>query len=106
VVKARLFGHLWRRAADLVSGPGEALHLPEADGGTLQQVLARVGVALAEVGNVFLNGRLLPRATYPITLGYPRVSETPLTPEEMLGTVVRSGGRVGVFPRNMSAVIV
>jgi len=102
----RLFGHLWRRAADAVSGPGEALHLPETDGGTLQQVLARVGVELAEVGNIFLNGRLLPRAAYPITLGYPRVSEAPMTPEEMLRTEVKSGDRVGVFPRNMSSVIV
>jgi len=106
VVEVRLFGHLWRRAADSVSGPGEALHLPETDGGTLQQILARVGVEWAEVGNVFLNGRLLPRAAYPITLGYPRVSETPLTSEDLLGTEVRSGDRVGVFPRNMSAVIV
>lgn len=106
MIEIHLFGHLRRLAANPSPKSESVVGLPPDQGATLGQVLARLGIDLADVGNVFLNGRLLPRSTYPITLGYPAVAEVPLSPERYLETPVRTGDRLGIFPRNMSAVIV
>jgi hypothetical protein len=82
------------------------LHLPNGDGETVGQVLARMGIELQEVSNVFLNGRLVPRSAYPITLGYPLTAPAPLSIEGLLKTPVRSGDRLGLFPHNMGVVVV
>jgi hypothetical protein len=82
------------------------VQLPAAEGCTVGQVLARMGIDLPEVGNIFLNGRLLPRSAYPIVLGYPLVTQVPLSSDAYLNTPVREGDRLGIFPRNMSAVVV
>jgi hypothetical protein len=106
VVEVRLFGDLRRYVKGSRPATDTVLHLPMGEANTVGQVFARVGIDPAEVGNVFINGRLLPRSTYPITLGYRLVTEGPLTPERYLGTPIRTGDRVGIFPRNMSAVVV
>jgi hypothetical protein len=90
----------------MVSAPGAATHLPAEGSETVGQVLAQVGVEPQEVGNIFLNGKLLPRTVYSILLGYQRTADEPLTLEEYLATPIRSGDRVGVFPRKMSSVVV
>jgi hypothetical protein len=82
------------------------LHLTAGEGETLGQVLAELGIKLDEVSNVFLNGRLLPRSTYPITLGYPLAAQAPLSPEGCLSTPVHPGDRLGIFPHNMGVVVV
>jgi hypothetical protein len=69
-------------------------------------VLSRIGVDAEEVGNVFVNGRLLPRSVYPITLGYQLAADGPLDLESYLRAPVRSGDRLGIFPRKMSLVVV
>lgn len=105
MIEIRLFGDLYQRAADPALKAGGALFLPEKVA-TLGQVLARVGINGGEVGNVFLNGRLLPRSVYPITLGYPLAAEHPLSEESYLDTIVSGGDRLGIFPRKMSLVVV
>ena len=82
------------------------MHLPDGTGETVGQILAHFGIAPETVGNVFLNGRLLPRSVYPISLGYPLTSQVPLAPDAFWNTEVRSGDRLGLFPRTMSAVVV
>ena len=67
---------------------------------------SRFGIAPESVGNVFLNGRLMPRSAYPIALGYQLTSQVPLAPDVLRNTCVRSGDRLGLFPRAMSAVVV
>lgn len=105
MIEVRLFGDL-RRHAGQGATSGTALYLPVAAGGTVGQVFAQVGIDLAEVGNVFLNGRLLPRAVYPMLLGYQLAAEQPLAGDDYLAVPVRPGDRVGIFPRNMSSVVV
>ncbi len=80
--------------------------MPLADGATLGEVLEQVGVDLDEVSNVFVNGRLLPRSVYPITLGYQLAAEGPLSPEAYLRAAVQPGDRVGILPRKMASVVV
>ena len=105
-IELRLFGHLRRYAAEQPARSGMAIHLPGDGQETVGQILARLGIEPAEVGNLFINGRLLPRSVYPITLGYPLAAGTPLSPEGYLDTPIRPGDRLGIFPRNMSSVVV
>ncbi|HNS51768.1 MAG TPA: hypothetical protein PKO09_11370 [Anaerolineae bacterium] len=106
MIEIRLFGNLRRHAPDAIPASDTILYLPAAETATVGQVLARIGIDPAEVSHVFLNGRLLPRAAYPITLGYPLAAGQPLTPEGHWGMPVREGDRVGIFPRNMGVVVV
>jgi hypothetical protein len=106
LVEIHLFGDLRYHAVEPQPVPGTVMHLPLDGDGTVGQVLSRVGIAPEDVGNVFLNGHLLPRSAYPITLGYPLAADQPLTLERFLATPVRSGDRVGIFPRNMGVVVV
>ncbi len=82
------------------------MRLSVSEGATVGQVLSQMGVPPEEVGNIFVNGRLIPRGLYPILLGYQRTAEGPLSPEEYWATPVRAGDRIGVFPRKMSLVVV
>jgi hypothetical protein len=106
LIELRLFGNLHRHAPDPASLPGTALDLSVDGDQTLGQVLAEMGIDPEEVSNVFLNGRLLPRSVYPMTLGYQLAADRPLTLEDYLAVPVQSGDRLGVFPRNMGAVVV
>lgn len=105
MIEVRLFGDLWRYADGLTSA-GAAVYLPADQAGSVGQVLAQVGIDPEQVSNVFVNGQLLPRSAYPITLGYPLASRVPLSPEGCWNTPVHSGDRLGIFPRNMGAVVV
>jgi hypothetical protein len=105
LIEVRLFGDLWRYADGLTSA-GSVLYLPADQSSTVGQVLAQVGIAPDKVSNVFVNGCLLPRSTYPITLGYPLASSAPLSAEGCWNTPVRSGDRLGIFARKMGLVVV
>lgn len=106
LIEVRLFGHLRRYSGDPTANRDTIVHLPASGKDTVGGVLARVGVELEEVGNLFLNGRLLPRSIYPITLGYQLAAPAPLSADAYLATPVQPGDRVGIFPRNMSSVVV
>ena len=106
MIEVRLFGDLRRYAKDARPASDTILYLPAAETATVGQVLARIGIDPGEVSHVFLNGRLLPRALYPITLGYPLAAPQPLTPERHWSTPVQKGDRVGIFPANMGVVVV
>lgn len=105
LIEVRLFGDLWRDV-DGLTFAGAALYLSAEQDSTLGQVLDQVGINPDEVSNVFVNGRLLPRSIYPITLGYPLAAPVPLSPEGCWNTPVHSGDRLGIFPRNMGSVVV
>jgi len=106
LIEVRLFGDLWRYAGDPDVKAGTVIYLPADEARTVGQVLADLGIEPDEVGNIFINGRLLPRSVYPITLGYALAADGPLTKEEYLRSVVEVGDRVGIFSRKMSSVVV
>jgi len=106
LIEVRLFGDLRRYAPDPAAASGVAVHLPAGGDETVGQVLAQVGIEPEEIGNVFVNGRLLPRSVYPITLGYQLAADGPLSQEGFLSAPVQPGDRVGIFPRKMSSVVV
>jgi len=105
LIEVRLFGEF--RHHDTRNQPsGTAIDLPVGTEKTLGEILAHFGIEPEAVGNVFVNGRLVPRSVYPITLGYPLTSQVPVESDAFWNTVVRSGDRLGLFPRTMSAVVV
>ena len=106
MIEVRLFGSLRRYATDSARAPVAVMHLPVSNRQTLGQILVQMGIDPTELGNIFLNGRMLPRSMYAVTLGYQMTSDTPLSLEGCLGTSVRAGDRLGIFPRNMSSVVV
>ena len=106
MVEVRLFGDLWRYAGDPTVKAGTAVFLPGAEARTVGHVLRTLGIDFDEIGNVFINGRLLPRSVYPMTLGYALAADRPLIMEEYLQSPVEAGDRIGIFPRKMSAVVV
>jgi len=106
VINVHLFGSLRRYAADPTPNRDTVVHLPADEQGTVGRVLAQIGIDPAEVSNVFLNGRLVPRSGYPILLGYPLAAGEPLLQDRYLDMPVQRGDRLGVFPRNMGAVVV
>jgi hypothetical protein len=105
LIEVRLFGEF--RQYNASNQPsGTAIYLPANTGETVGQILAHFGITPESVGNVFLNGRLMPRSIYPIALGYQLTSQVPLAPDALWNAGVRSGDRLGLFPRAMSAVVV
>lgn len=106
MIEVRLFGALRRYGGNPEPSPEAIVHLSDGEGATVGEVLSRMGIDPAEVSHVFLNGRLLPRSAYPITLGYPLAAQHPLTSDGHLGVPVHSGDRLGIFPRNMGVVVV
>ena len=105
LIEVRLFGNFRKHYAS-DQPAGTAIYLPANAGETVGQILAHFGISPDAVGNVFLNGRLMPRSVYPITLGYQLTSQVPLAPDAFWSTGVQSGDRLGLFPRTMSAVVV
>jgi hypothetical protein len=115
MIEVRLFGDLRRYAADSASvaaptpraeGALAVLHIPVDGGQTVGQIVAQLGIEPAELGNIFLNGRMLPRSAYAVTMGYQMTSNEPLSLEGCLDTSLQPGDRLGVFPRIMSSVVV
>jgi hypothetical protein len=105
LIDVRLFGNL-HTVTQAVTSPGAVIHLSSDGAETVGQVLDRLGVDAAEVSHLFLNGRLLPRGVYPISLGYPLTTQRPLSQQDWLDTPVHSGDRLGIFPLKMGLVVV
>ncbi len=106
MIEVHLFGDLRHYAGNGGRAHSAVVWLPAGDCATVGRVLAELGIDPQEVSHVFLNGRLLPRSAYPISLGYPLTSAVPLSSEGWLGTVVGPGDRVGIFPLKMGLVVV
>jgi hypothetical protein len=111
MIEVRLFGDLRRYAPGLDSGgrlapSGVAVQVSTGEAGTVGQVLAALGIDPAEVGNLFLNGRLVPRSAQAIHLGYSLAKAVPLSPEASLDVSVEEGDRLGIFARKMCLLVV
>ncbi len=106
MIEVHLFGDLRCYAGDRRGESAAVLWLAGGEGDTVGAVLAEIGIDPQEVSHVFLNGRLLPRSVYPLSLGYPAISKAPLARESWLGTKVGPGDRLGIFPSKMGLVVV
>ena len=105
MIEIRLYGKLRRQSAiDEIRETG-MLHLHPEAGETMRSLLGRIGIAAEDAHSIFLNARLLAaRSNMARWLRYQGTTDNPLNWN--LDVPVNSGDRVGVFGRDMAALVV
>ncbi|NIN66860.1 MAG: hypothetical protein GTO63_19640 [Anaerolineae bacterium] len=107
MIELHLYGDLRRHAQKETDGGESVVQLPVGNGETVGGVLREVGIDPAEVGQIFLNGRLLDtRCSMAPWLGYQSAKERVPIGGSYLDAPVRSGDRLGVFPTKMAMLVV
>lgn len=107
MVEIHLYGEL-RRYAERPRPDGPTfVGVTVSEAVTVRGALVRLGIPAEEVGQVFLNHQLL-NTTFSMApwLGYVTAKERRPENGDYLETPLRSGDRVGVFPHNMSILVV
>lgn len=106
MIELYLYGNL-RHAAGGASGERQAFELPDTETQTVGDLLRSLDIDPAEVGSLFLNGRLLhTRCSMALWLGYRQVEGCVPTTNSYDNVPIRPGDRLGIFPRNMSMLVV
>jgi hypothetical protein len=102
MVEIRLYGKL-RRYAEGV--PDSIIRVAPKSDETLDLLLDRVGIPLSDIYSIFYNSKLLAaRSGMASWIGYPQVRATPFDWD--LGIPVQSSDRIGLFGRDMAALVV
>jgi hypothetical protein len=107
MIELHLYGDLRRYAQEKTAAGQSVVQLPIGNGGTVGSVLREVGIDPTEVGQIFLNGKLLDtRCSIAPWLGYQSAKERVPIGKSYLDAPVRSGDRLGVFPKKMAMLVV
>ena len=107
MIELHLYGDLCRYAQERTASGQSVVQLSIGDDDTMGGVLREIGIDPAEVGQVFLNGKLLStRCSMAPWLGYQSARERVPTGGSYLDASVRSGDRLGVFPRRIAMLVV
>ena len=105
MVDIHLYGKLRRFAQESEAGHGNVIKVAPKPDETLEQLLARVGIPLDEIYNIFYNSKLLAtRSAMAHWIRYQQVHANPL--EWKLGIAVNAGDRIGLFGRDMAALVI
>jgi hypothetical protein len=100
-----LFGKLRRFVKEPEAGHDNLMRIAPQPEETLEQLLARIGIPLDEIYTIFLNSKLLAsRSLMAYRMGYQQVNEDPL--DWNLEVAVKAGDRIGLFGRDMAALVV
>jgi hypothetical protein len=107
MIELHLYGDLRRYAREKMASGQLAVQLAIGNGDTVGSVLREVGVDPTDVGQIFLNGRLLnTRCSMAPWLGYQSARERVPIGGSYLDAPVHSGDRLGVFPTKMAMLVV
>ena len=102
MVEIHLYGKLRRYAKD--SPDGIIRVTPESDE-TLDILIKRLGIPLDDIYSIFYNSKLLAaRSGMASWIRYPQVRSTPFDWD--LSITVQSSDRIGLFGRDMAALVV
>ena len=102
MVDIRLYGKLRRFAKE---EPDGVIRVAPEPGETLDLLLNRLGIPLADIYSIFYNSKLLAaRSGMASWIGYPQVRATPFDWD--LSVPVQSSDRIGLFGRDMAALVV
>jgi hypothetical protein len=105
MVDIRLYGKLRHFVKEPEAGHDNLMRIAPQPEETLQQLLARIGIPLDEIYTIFLNSKLLAsRSKMAYWMRYQQVNENPL--DWNLEVAVKSGDRIGLFGRDMAALVV
>jgi hypothetical protein len=107
MIELHLYGDLRHYAQEKMTADQSVVRLPVGNGETVGGVLREVGINPTEVGQIFLNGKLLnTRCSMAFWLGYQSAEERVPTGGSYLDAPVHSGDRLGVFPTKMAMLVV
>lgn len=105
MVEIRIYGKLRQYLKEPKTSQGGILKLSVEPEETVVTLLARMGIPLDAVYTVFLNSKLLAsRSKMAYWMRYQQVRENPLDWE--LDVAVRAGDRIGLFGRDMAALVI
>ncbi len=105
MVDIRIYGKLRQYLKETETDQGGILKLSVDPEETVEALLARIGIPLDAVYTIFLNSKLLvSRSKMACWMRYPQVRKNPLDWE--LDIVVKAGDRIGLFGRDMAALVV
>ena len=102
MAEIRLYGKLRRYAQD---NPDSIIRVTPDSNETLAILLKRLGIPLNDIYSIFYNSKLLAaRSGMASWIRYPQVHATPFDWD--LSITVQSSDRIGLFGRDMSALVV
>ena len=105
MVEIRLYGKLRRFAMESAADHGHVVKVAPQPDETLEQLLARVGIPLDEIYNIFFNSKLLAtRSAMAHWIRYQQIHANPL--DWRLDLAVKAGDRIGLFGRDMAALVI
>jgi hypothetical protein len=105
MVDIRLFGKLRRFVKEPEAGHYILMRVAPQPEETLEQLLARIGIPIDEIYTIFLNYKLLAsRSLMAYRMGYQQVNQNPL--DWKLDIALKAGDRIGLFGRDMAALVV
>ena len=105
MVEIHLFGKLRRYAQKSDQESAHVIQVSPQSDETIALLLDRVGIALEDVYSIFLNHKLLAaRSGMASWMGYQKVRKDPFNWD--LDIPVNAGDRIGLFGRDMAALVV
>ena len=105
MVDIRMFGKLRRFLKEPEAGDDNLMRIAPEPEETLEKLLARIGIPPDEIYTIFLNSKLLAsRSLMAYRMGYQQVHENPL--DWNLEVALKQGDRIGLFGRDMAALVV
>jgi hypothetical protein len=105
MVEIHLFGELRQHAPDFKPGGNAVLKISPEQDDTIASILERAGIGIDEIYSLFFNFKLLAaRSRMALWLRYQQLGANPLDWD--LTIPVTSGDRIGLFGRDMAALVV
>ncbi|UCG06305.1 MAG: hypothetical protein JSV83_20730 [Desulfobacterales bacterium] len=105
MVEIHLFGKLRRYAANTDTAEDYVIRMSPAADETVRSILARVGISAEEIYSIFLNRKLLAaRSGMASWIGHRQIRSDPFNWD--LSVPVKSGDRIGLFGRDMAALVI
>jgi len=107
MIEVHLYGELRRHVHKRIISNQSMIRLSVEDNETVGGALQRLGIDPALVGQIFLNRKLLSsRCSMAPWLGYQSAHERVPFGHSYLDAPLRSGDRLGVFPKKMAMLVV
>lgn len=105
MIEIRLYGKLRRQASDRVLRETGVLRVPPGEDETVKTILEQIKLSPKDIYTIFLNSKLVAaRSNMVRWLRYPQAGGDPLAWNLEIG--LTSGDRIGIFGRDMSALVV
>ena len=105
MVEIRIYGKLRQIAWEIPPDDDNVIRVSPEPDETLDKLLVRVGIPVEEIYSIFYNSRLLAaRSGMASMVGYPQVRGNPYNWD--LRVAVKPSDRIGLFGRDMAALVV